>query len=75
MATRIAVFSSLLMLPLLASRGLGDGLPPDTTYRPLPTAPLDAVKKSDTAAKPAVMQRQARLLSERYAWRTVPSRA
>ena len=66
MATRIAVFSGLLMMSLLASRGLGDGLPPDTTYRPLPTAPLDAVKKSDTAAKPAVMQRQSRLLSERY---------
>lgn len=43
-----------------------DPLPPDATYRPLPTAPLDAVIKSDQAAKPAVLQRQKALLAQRY---------
>src|ERR1044072_3333014 len=66
MPARIILCCSLLMLSLFASPGYAQGLPPDTTYRPLPTAPLDAVKKSDTAAKPAVMQRQSRLLSDRY---------
>jgi cytochrome c peroxidase len=41
-------------------------LPPDATYRPLPTAPLDAVIKSDQAAKPQVLQRQRNLLAQRY---------
>jgi cytochrome c peroxidase len=45
---------------------LADPLPPDATYRPLPTAPLDAVIKSDVAAKPKVMQRQQALLERRY---------
>jgi cytochrome c peroxidase len=43
-----------------------DSLPPDATYRPLPTQPFSAVKASDEAAKPAVMQRQQALLRERY---------
>src|SRR3982751_6068161 len=62
--------TTLRLLSTLALALLGavqaDPLPPDTTYRPLPTAPLDAVIKSDTAAKPAVMQRQSQLLSDRY---------
>ena len=43
-----------------------DPLPPDATYRPLPTAPLDAVIKSDQAAKAGVQQRQRALFEQRY---------
>ncbi|SHM50018.1 hypothetical protein [Rhizobacter sp. OV335] len=43
-----------------------DPPPPDTTYRPLPTLPFSAVKSADEAQKPAVMQRQAALLNQRY---------
>jgi cytochrome c peroxidase len=43
-----------------------DPLPPDTTYRPLPTQPFSVVKRQDEAQKQQVMQRQAALLSERY---------
>src|SRR3954469_9722385 len=45
---------------------LSDPLPPDATYRPLPTLPLTAVKAADEAQKPQVMQRQADLLNQRY---------
>lgn len=45
---------------------LADPLPPDASYRPLPTVPLDVVRKNDEAAKPAVMRRQQNLLNERY---------
>jgi len=62
-APRLGLFLGAV---LAASAALTDPLPPDTTYRPLPTAPLDAVKKSDMAAKPAVQQRQSRLLADRY---------
>jgi cytochrome c peroxidase len=43
-----------------------DPLPPDATYRPLPTLPPSAVKANDEAQKPTVMQRQAALLNQRY---------
>jgi hypothetical protein len=43
-----------------------DPLPPDASYRPLPTLPLAAVKANDEAAKPAVMQRHQALLEQRY---------
>lgn len=43
-----------------------DPLPPDTTYRPLPTQPFSDVKRMDEAAKPKVMQRQQALLESRY---------
>jgi cytochrome c peroxidase len=58
----------LLALPILclSLSVQADPLPPDTTYRPLPTAPLDAVIKSDQAAKAGVMQRQRSLLAQRY---------
>ncbi|HEX6012439.1 MAG TPA: hypothetical protein VFY87_11680, partial [Geminicoccaceae bacterium] len=45
---------------------LADPLPPDATYRLLPTLPFDAVKANDEAQKPQVMQRQADLLAQRY---------
>jgi cytochrome c peroxidase len=41
-------------------------LPPDATYRPLPTQPLDVVKAMDEADKPQVMRRQGNLLAQRY---------
>jgi cytochrome c peroxidase len=43
-----------------------DPLPPDATYRPLPTQPFSAVKAQDEAQKPQVMQRQSALLEQRY---------
>lgn len=43
-----------------------DPLPPDATYRPLPTQPFDAVKAEDEAQKTGVMQRQQSLMQERY---------
>ncbi|MDJ0450711.1 cytochrome B6 [Methylocystis sp. JR02] len=43
-----------------------DPLPPDATYRPLPTQPFDAVRAEDEAQKPGVMQRQQSLMQERY---------
>jgi cytochrome c peroxidase len=65
MTPRTPVYVALLAL-LVVTTARADPLPPDATYRPLPTAPLDAVKKSDMAAKPVVMQRQSNLLSARY---------
>jgi cytochrome c peroxidase len=55
-----------LMLVTLCALAQADPLPPDATYRPLPTVPLSVVKASDEAAKPQVMQRQRNLLAERY---------
>ncbi|RUZ71409.1 cytochrome B6, partial [Mesorhizobium sp. M7A.F.Ca.US.006.01.1.1] len=43
-----------------------DPLPPDLTYRPLPSLPFSAVKETDEAQKPAVTQRQRGLLESRY---------
>ena len=43
-----------------------DPLPPDATYRPLPTVPPSVVKRNDEAAKPAVQSRQQSLLNARY---------
>ena len=43
-----------------------DPLPPDTSYRPLPTLPLSQVRANDEAQKPGVMQRQQSLLAQRY---------
>jgi cytochrome c peroxidase len=60
--TSLAVFGCAF----LATTASAEALPPDATYRPLPTAPLDAVIKSDQAAKPKVMQKQRALLTERY---------
>ncbi len=64
-----------LALLMTAGAATSDPLPPDATYRPLPTAPLDAVIKSDQAAKPQVMQRQQALFAARYdlANRPVPN--
>jgi cytochrome c peroxidase len=49
-----------------AFTAFADPLPPDTTYRPLPTLPFSAAKQNDEAQKPAVMERQRALLEQRY---------
>jgi cytochrome c peroxidase len=65
----------MLFRPVLAVVAVGaaavtalaaDPLPPDTTYRPLPTLPLSAVRANDEAQKPKVMERQSATLSARY---------
>jgi cytochrome c peroxidase len=64
-----ALLKRILPLAGLAScslAALAEPLPPDATYRPLPTLPLDAVRSIDEADKPQVMQRQRDLLEQRY---------
>jgi cytochrome c peroxidase len=56
----------VLLCVVAASVAVADPLPPDASYRPLPTLPFSAVKANDEAAKPGVMQRQRALLGERY---------
>lgn len=51
---------------LVAAAAMADPLPPDATYRPLPTQPFDAVKALDEAQKAQVMQRQQALFEQRY---------
>jgi cytochrome c peroxidase len=53
-------------LVILSFTAMADPLPPDATYRPLPTQPLETVKAIDEADKPDVMQRQRQLFEERY---------
>src|SRR5215218_3646269 len=43
-----------------------DPLPPDTTYRPLPTMPFSRAMEIDEALKPQVMERQRSMLDARY---------
>lgn len=43
-----------------------DPLPPDASYRPLPTVPFDTAKAIDRAMKSDVMAKQEALLAERY---------
>jgi cytochrome c peroxidase len=59
----LSISAALVFCSLAAS---SDPLPPDTTYRPLPTQPFSAVKAADEAQKPKVMQRQQSLLQQRY---------
>jgi cytochrome c peroxidase len=56
----------LLGVAGLSLAAVSDPLPPDTTYRPLPTLPFSSVKEIDQAQKPGVMDRQRILLEERY---------
>src|SRR3954471_4389178 len=60
-AAGVCAFASIIGVAALS-----DPLPPDTTYRPLPTRPLSAVKTDDEAQKPQVMARQSDLLNQRY---------
>jgi cytochrome c peroxidase len=58
--------STLAAMICLSNAAWADPLPPDATYRPLPTIPFEAVKASDEAAKADVMRRQQALLNSRY---------
>ena len=51
---------------LLALPAVGDQLPPDASYRPLPTQPLATVRAEDEAAKPEVMRQQQQLFEQRF---------
>src|SRR3954452_13678035 len=51
---------------LIALPAVGDQLPPDASYRPLPTEPLTTVRAADEAAKPAVMGEQQQVFERRY---------
>jgi len=62
----VCIGSSLFLAVAITGVSIADPLPPDATYRPLPTLPLSAVKANDEAAKPGVMQRQRSLLNDRY---------
>jgi cytochrome c peroxidase len=59
-------FSAILLALPFSLSAFSDPLPPDLTYRPLPTLPFSRVKAADEAQKAAVMQRQSGLLNERY---------
>ena len=65
-ASTIRAAALLIGAALAVPLAHADPLPPDATYRPLPTLPLSAVRANDEAAKPQVMQRQRALLGERY---------
>jgi cytochrome c peroxidase len=58
--------SPLAGVALCSLAAMAEPLPPDATYRPLPTQPLEVVKAIDEAEKPEVMQRQRGLLEQRY---------
>lgn len=62
----MALFASSTVLMSAMPLVNADPLPPDATYRPLPTLPLDVVRRNDEAAKPTVLRRQQNLLNERY---------
>lgn len=66
--SRILIFGlpSALAVGTLAFAAASDPLPPDTTYRPLPSLPFFEVKAADEAQKPRVMERQRAMLEARY---------
>ena len=67
MATSLLAAAGICSITCLTGLvACSDPLPPDTTYRPLPTRPLSAVKADDEAQKPQVMARQSELLNQRY---------
>jgi cytochrome c peroxidase len=53
-------------LIVFAVGAVSDPLPPDTTYRPLPTMPFSQARQIDEAQKSDVMKRQQDLLKKRY---------
>jgi hypothetical protein len=66
---RTRLISATALLGAMASLtcvALSDSLPPDASYRPLPTQPFSVVRAADEAEKPVVMQRQAAVLQQRY---------
>jgi cytochrome c peroxidase len=63
---RTTSFAFAAALALMSAGTTADPLPPEATYRPLPTLPLDVVRRNDEAAKEAVQRRQQGLLTQRY---------
>jgi cytochrome c peroxidase len=63
-----SLIASLAVLAIAGSAVVvgSDPLPPDMTYRPLPTMPLSQAKAIDEAQKPQVMERQRATLTARY---------
>jgi cytochrome c peroxidase len=64
-----ALISSTALIGAMAALtrvALSDSLPPDASYRPLPTQSFSVVRAADEAEKSRVMQRQATLLQARY---------
>jgi cytochrome c peroxidase len=59
-------FAVALALALVSGLPGADPLPPESTYRPLPTLPLDVVRRNDEAAKDDVQRRQQALFTQRY---------
>jgi cytochrome c peroxidase len=57
---------SLAGLAFCSLVAFAESLPPDASYRPLPTQPLEVVRAIDAVAKPQVTRRQADLLAQRY---------
>lgn len=57
---------SILTLAASTFAAQPDPLPPDTTFRPLPTMPFSQAKAIDEAQKPQVMERQRNMLELRY---------
>ena len=66
MKTAIGLATVIAAALASAFAATSDPLPPDSTYRPLPTQPFSKVKENDEAQKPAVMERQRALLEQRY---------
>src|SRR5690606_10003572 len=67
-ALAVGLCSLLAVAALAASAPTAgsDPLPPTTTYRPLPTMPFSQARAIDEAQKPRVMERQRKMLAERY---------
>lgn len=65
LAMRIAALGCVVSATSVISAG-ADPLPPDASYRPLPTLPFDTVKADDEAERASVMRRQQVLLEARY---------
>jgi cytochrome c peroxidase len=64
--TGTACAAGVVSIIALSWTALSDSLPPDASYRPLPTRSFSEVRAADEAEKPAVMRRQAELLQQRY---------
>ncbi len=66
MMTRFVIIILVGAALLTSLTAPADPLPPESSYRPLPTQPFSEVKAEDEAEKAAVEQRQQRLLEQRY---------
>src|SRR5690349_17352751 len=63
---RRALLGTAVVLAATLMTASADPLPPDATYRPLPTMPPDAVRALDEAMKAQVMAAQQAVLEQRY---------